>query len=81
MAVRAAAISAIIGLAGLARGQEVSPPVILQDFESTWQTITNRMPDIFAAGYGAVYTPPPGRAESGNHGVSSFFRPTAGKMN
>jgi alpha-amylase len=55
--------------AGFARGQEVSSPVILQDFESTWQTITNRTPDIFAAGYGGVYTPPPGRAESGNQSV------------
>ncbi len=27
------------------------------------------MPDVFAAGYGAVYTPPPGRAESGNQSV------------
>ena len=30
---------------------------------------TNRTPDIFAAGYGGVYTPPPGRAESGNQSV------------
>jgi alpha-amylase len=63
---------AAVGLtsfAGHAYGQDVSPPVILQDFESTWQTITNRMPDIFAAGYGGVYTPPPGRAESGNQSV------------
>jgi alpha-amylase len=56
-------------LAGLARGQEVSAPAILQDFESSWQTITNRTPDIFAAGYGGVYTPPPGRAQSGNQSV------------
>jgi len=52
-----------------AEAQEVSAPVILQDFESSWQTITNRMPDIFAAGYGGVYTPPPGRAQSGNQSV------------
>ena len=45
-------------------------PVILQDFESTWQTITTRMPDIFAAGYGGIYTPHrPVRAESGNQSV------------
>ncbi len=67
--IRAAALSVVFGATHLALGQEVSPPVILQDFESTWQTITNRMPDVFAAGYGGIYTPPPGRAESGNQSV------------
>ena len=68
--VRAAVLaSATVGIASIAKGQQVSPPVILQDFESTWQTITNRMPDIFSAGYGGIYTPPPGRAESGNQSV------------
>ena len=52
-----------------ARADDVSPPAILQDFESTWQAITNKMPDVFAAGYGSVYTPPPGRAQSGNQSV------------
>lgn len=47
----------------------VSPPVILQDFENSYQTIENRAPDFFNAGYGAIYTPPPGRAESGNQSV------------
>jgi hypothetical protein len=61
--------AATLRISSVAKGQEASPPVILQDFESTWQTITNRMPDIFAAGYGGVYTPPPGRAESGNQSV------------
>jgi hypothetical protein len=68
-AIRAAALLAAVGLSRAALGQETSAPAILQDFESTWQTITNRMPDIFAAGYGGVYTPPPGRAESGNQSV------------
>src|SRR5438045_176835 len=27
------------------------------------------MPDVFAAGYGSIYTPPPGRADSGNTSV------------
>lgn len=51
------------------RAEDVSAPVILQDFESGWASITNKTPDIFAAGYGGVYTPPPGRAESGNQSV------------
>jgi glycosidase len=52
-----------------AHAYDVSAPAILQDFENSWQTISNRMPDIFAAGYGGVYTPPPGRADSGNQSV------------
>jgi len=42
---------------------DVSHPVILQYFESNYGTLEYRMPDIFAAGYGQVYTPPPGRAD------------------
>ena len=65
----AAVFGIYFGAGRTAAAQQVSSPVILQDFESTWQTITNRMPDIFAAGYGGVYTPPPGRAETGNLSV------------
>ena len=48
---------------------DVSAPPILQWFESSYNTIEQRAPDIFAAGYGAVLTPPPGRADSGNQSV------------
>ena len=64
----AAAVAQLLG-ALPARATDVSAPVIIQDFESTWQSVTNKMPDIFAAGYGGVYTPPPSRAESGNQSV------------
>lgn len=55
--------------ARLAGAQDVSSPVILQYFESRYTTIEQRMPDVFNAGYGAIYTPPPGRADSGNSSV------------
>lgn len=48
---------------------DVSAPPILQWFEGSYNTIEQRVPDIFAAGYGAVLTPPPGRADSGNQSV------------
>ncbi|HET6880296.1 MAG TPA: hypothetical protein VFI31_09085, partial [Pirellulales bacterium] len=48
---------------------DVSPPPILQWFEGGYNTIEQRVPDIFAAGYGAVLTPPPGRADTGNQSV------------
>src|SRR5205823_12791102 len=52
-----------------ARCEDVSAPAIFQDFENTYKTIELRTADIFMAGYGAVYTPPPGRADSGNFSV------------
>src|SRR2546423_12520798 len=48
---------------------DVSAPVTLQWFESTWSTIEKRMPDVMAAGYGGIWTPPPGRADQGNLSV------------
>ncbi len=43
--------------------------VILQYFESDWRTIERRMPDIFAAGYSAMWLPPPGRGDTGGLSV------------
>src|SRR5215210_198522 len=46
-----------------ARGEDVSAPAILQWFEATYDTMERRSADMFLAGYGAAYTPPPGRAD------------------
>ncbi|MCB2156762.1 lamin tail domain-containing protein [bacterium] len=43
--------------------------VILQYFEGKWETIERRAPDIFMAGYDAVWVPPPGKADSGGYSV------------
>lgn len=48
---------------------DVSAPVILQYFEGSYGTIERRLGDVFIAGYGALYTPPPGRADLGNFSV------------
>jgi glycosidase len=48
---------------------DTSAPVTLQYFEGSYNTIEQRAADIFKAGYGAVYLPPPGRADSGNQSV------------
>lgn len=37
--------------------------VILQIFESSYKNTVHRVPDIFAAGYDALWIPPPGRAQ------------------
>jgi len=65
----ALATPAVVGVGQVARADDVSAPAILQDFENTYGTLENRTPDIFAAGYGGLYTPPPGRADSGNQSV------------
>ncbi|MDG2221792.1 MAG: dockerin type I domain-containing protein [Rubripirellula sp.] len=46
-----------------------SPPPILQWFDSSFETIEERAPDLFQTGYGAIWLPPPGRADSGNQSV------------
>jgi alpha-amylase len=62
-------VAAVLGAGSSARAFDVSAPVTLQWFESSWNTIANRTPDFFMAGYGTTWTPPPGRADSGNFSV------------
>jgi len=46
-----------------------SPAPILQWFESTYQTIEDRIPDVFMSGYGFVWVPPPFRADTSDQSV------------
>jgi alpha-amylase len=64
-----AAVLPVIGHARHALAEDVSPPVILQWFESSYKTIESRMADVHRAGYGAIWTPPPGRADQGGFSV------------
>src|SRR5262245_6056289 len=45
---------------------DTSAPAILQWFDGSDATVERRAADVFDAGYGGVYLPPPGRADSGN---------------
>src|SRR5690349_21713357 len=65
----AAAITALPMVARVARADDVSATPILQMFDASWNTIQRRAPDIFVAGYGGLWTPPPTRADSGNGSV------------
>ncbi|MGD9634827.1 MAG: hypothetical protein AB7G28_07690 [Pirellulales bacterium] len=47
----------------------MSSPAILQMFEARWDTIEDRMADIFEVGYGQMWLPPPQRADSGANSV------------
>ena len=42
---------------------------MLEMFEAKWQTIEDRMPDIYQTGYGQMWLPPPERADTGNLSV------------
>ncbi len=52
-----------------ARAVDVSAPATLQMFEARWNTITDRQVDLFYTGYGAMWLPPPSRADSGDQSV------------
>lgn len=58
---------------------------ILQWFEASWNTMNNRAPDLFVAGYGGVWTPPPGRGiytvAGGGIGYDVYDRFDLGKPN
>ena len=71
-------LAALLAIAGMFRfapvpsaqgGVDQSPPPILQWFESSYQTIEARMADVFMAGYGFVWLPPPYRADQGSLSV------------
>ena len=52
-----------------AHAENQSAPVLLQWFNGSYVTMQRRMPDYFMAVYGGLWTPPPGRADSGNTSV------------
>src|SRR5687768_11472008 len=63
------AVAAVALAPAATRAGDVSAPTTLQMFEASYKTIEKRSPDIFMAGYGAMWLPPPGRADSGNQSV------------
>ena len=64
-----AVVASVLASAARLRAEDVSQPAILQWFEATYSTMENRAPDMFLAGYGTAYTPPPGRADTSNSSV------------
>jgi hypothetical protein len=48
---------------------DVSPAPILQWFEASYDTVERRVADAFLAGYGAVWMPPPSRADISDFSV------------
>ncbi len=63
------AVALLLGGGLPAWAVDVSPPPILQWFESSYRTVEQRAPDLFMAGYGFVWLPPPSRADTGDQSV------------
>jgi len=63
--------SILIALAWVSpvHSQDVSAPAILQMYEAKWQTIEDRQVDLFYTGYGAMWLPPPSKADTGGFSV------------
>src|SRR6267154_903065 len=53
-------------LLGLTSAQQIRAEVILQYFNTSWNEITTRMPELAEAGYTALWLPPPFQAGSQN---------------
>lgn len=64
-------LSALFGAAALFPSSPAAADAdpILQWFDGSYQSMNARAADVFMAGYGAVWTPPPGRADSGDQSV------------
>jgi alpha-amylase len=61
----------ILVLLSAASAALAGPPdrPILQYFETTWNNMRYRMPDVFMAGYGAVWLPPPCKGQGGTSSI------------
>lgn len=70
----AAVLAAGASLLAPCRAHGNDNPVILQWFDTSWSSIEVRTPDLFMAGYGALWIPQPARASDGSVGYDVFDR-------
>ncbi len=69
ISLRSVLLAATFMMTAAASAQDTSPAPILQWFEGTYQTQIDRAPDLFMAGYGTLWAPPPGRADLSDFSV------------
>jgi glycosidase len=62
-------LAMMVGMMNRASAADVSAPATLQMFEAKWRTIEERQVDLFYAGYGALWLPPPQRGDTGSYSV------------
>jgi alpha-amylase len=59
----------LVATTALATTLAFADDVILQYYESKWETIEKKLPDVFMAGYTAFWFPPPYKADTGGYSV------------
>ncbi len=59
----------VVALALSSAAPAAADVTIIQYFESKWDSIRYRMPDIFMAGYDGTWLPPPQRSAAGVNGI------------
>ncbi|MFN0012647.1 MAG: hypothetical protein ACKVS8_13495 [Phycisphaerales bacterium] len=69
-----AATMGLLLAAGTVNAQAADNRVVLQLFEASWVNVEARMPDIFMAGYGAMWVPHPVLSSTGSVGYDPFDR-------
>ncbi len=69
----------LLGSVGAGGARAGDNPVILEWFETTWESMEARMPDFFVAGYGATWLPSPSIASTGSAGYDPFDRFNLGR--
>ena len=62
-------VAAALVFGAHAHAEDTSAPAVLQIFEAKWQTIEDRQVDLFYAGYGSMWLPPPSKGDSGGFSV------------
>ncbi len=60
---------ALIASVAACWGGAFAGPVMLQYFESRWETIEKKLPDVYVSGYSAFWLPPPGKGDTGGYSV------------
>ncbi|MFZ9888556.1 MAG: alpha-amylase family glycosyl hydrolase, partial [Myxococcota bacterium] len=80
---RASAVAITLASLSLLGASDVRAEVILQYFETPWTEIEARMPEIAAAGYGAIWLPPPMKGTEGTRdvGFATYDRFDLGDQN
>ena len=59
----------LLAVSTQARAQDVSSAPFLQIFDASYDTVEDRLADMFVAGYERLWLPPPARADSGSLSV------------
>jgi alpha-amylase len=67
-----AALALVTAMSSRAMAVDYSPPPILQWFQASYDTMEDRSADMFLAGYGAVWIPPPGRGHANQQGSVGY---------